>query len=263
MPTVTSRDGTPIAYERLGEGPPVVHVGGAFNTRATGLPVAERLASRFTVYCYDRRGRGDSGDTQPYGVDREVEDLRAVVEEAGGAACAYGMSSGAALALEAAAQGVPLTRLALYEPPYTPSGDGEAMRLTKEYATRLTTLLADRRESDAAELFLRMVQVPAEAIEGMRGSPMWDGLAALAPTLAYDSAVMGDAEGGCLPVERLATVTAPTLVVSGGASPGWMRRVAGEVAEAVRDGRHRVLEGQTHDVDPAVLAPVLAEFFTT
>ncbi|REF00193.1 alpha/beta fold hydrolase [Thermomonospora umbrina] len=262
MPKVTSRDGTPIAYERWGEGPPLIYVGGAFNDRSAATPLAERLSSRFAVYSYDRRGRGDSGDTQPYAVDREIEDLRAVIDEAGGSAYAYGMSSGAALVLEAAARGVPITRLALYEPPYNPAGDGERMRLTKEYATRLTTILADRRDADAAELFLRVVEIPEEVLAEIQGSPAWAGLVALAPTLAYDSAVMRDAEGGCLPTEEVAAVEAPTLVLSGGAGPAWFAQVADQVAGAVRNGRHRVLEGQTHDVDPAVLAPALEEFLT-
>ncbi|WP_119730395.1 alpha/beta fold hydrolase [Thermomonospora amylolytica] len=260
MHKVTSRDGTPIAVESRGEGPALVYVGGAFNDRNSGAPLAELLAGSCTVHCYDRRGRGDSGDTQPYAVGREIEDLAAVIAEAGGSAFVYGMSSGCALALEAAVRGVPIDGLMLFEPPYNPAGVGELMRESKEYATKLTALLAERRNGDAAELFMRTVGLPPEMIAQMRGGPMWAHLEALAPTLAYDSAVMCDSEGGCLPVERVSKITAPTLVLSGGASPEWMRTVAQQVADTVQNGRHQVLEGQTHDVDPRAVAPAVREF---
>ncbi|SEF63092.1 Lysophospholipase, alpha-beta hydrolase superfamily [Thermomonospora echinospora] len=261
MHKVTSRDGTPIAVERRGDGPPLISVGGAFNDRSAGAPLAELLAARFTVYCYDRRGRGDSGDTQPYAVGREIEDLQAVIADAGGSACVYGMSSGAALALEAAARGSAITRLALFEPPYNPAGDGELMRGAKEYETKLVALLADRRHGEAVELFLTVVGMSQEMIAQVRTAPMWAGMVAMAPTLAYEAAVMGDSEGGCLPAERAAAVAVPTLVLSGGRSPQWMGQVAQQVADAVQHGRHAVLEDQTHDVDPRALAPVLEDFF--
>ena len=260
MRTVHSKDGTTIAYERTGEGPPLLHVGGALNDRGSGAALAARLADRFTVYTYDRRGRGDSGDTRPYSVEREVEDLAALIGEAGGSAFVYAISSGGALALEAAARGLPVGALAVYEVPY--AADEAHQARARRYAARLGEALEAGRRGDALELFLTMVGMPAAVIEQMRGAPMWPALEALAPSLAYDSAVMRDGgRGGAMPVERLAAVTVPTVVLAGGASPPWMREVARRIADALPDGSYRALEGQTHDVAPEALAPELEEHF--
>jgi pimeloyl-ACP methyl ester carboxylesterase len=258
MQTVTSSDGTPIAFDRAGDGPPLIYVGGALNDRNSGAPLAALLASRFTVVTYDRRGRGGSGDTPPYAVEREVDDLAALVAEVGGSAALYGISSGGALALEAAACGLPVTRLAVYEPPYRT--DEAQAHEARRYAARLGELLSEGRRGDALELFMTTVGVPLDMLAQMRQAPVWPALEALAPSLAHDSAVMGDERGALLPAERLAAVPVPALVLAGGASPQWMRDVAGRVAEAVPDARYRCLDGQTHDVAPDVLAPVLAEF---
>lgn len=257
MQTVTSSDGTTIAFDVHGDGPPLVHVGGALNDRNSGAPLAAALAG-YSVLTYDRWGRGDSGDTPPYAVDREVDDLAALIDRAGGQAAVYGISSGAALALEAAARGLPITRLAVYEVPYrtAESQSGNARR----YSARLRRLLAEGRRGDALELFMTLVGMPLDMLAQMRQAPMWPALEALAPSLAYDSAVMGDERGELLPADRLATVPMPTLVLAGGASPQWMRDVAVRVAGAVPGGRYRCLDGQTHDVAPDTLAPVLAEF---
>ncbi|MEU8246878.1 alpha/beta hydrolase [Nonomuraea sp. NPDC048916] len=262
MEVTHSKDGTAIAFDRTGSGPALVYVAGALCDRATGAALAERLAPRFTVFCYDRRGRGDSGDTPPYAVEREVEDLAAVIDAAGGRAAVYGISSGAALALDSAAQGLAVTRLALYEPPFNP--DDEELRIeAKAYAARLAEVLAEGRRAAALELFLSIVGTPAEVIGQMRHAPMWAALETLAPTLAYDSAVMGDAAtGGAVPVERAATTTVPTLVMAGGASPAWMRDVARLVAGALPSGEYRVLDGQTHDVAADVLADALIDWLT-
>lgn len=264
MNQVTSRDGTPIAFDRTGDGPPIILVGGALCDRtagASGTPLAALLAPQFTVFSYDRRGRGDSGDTAPYAVGREVEDLEALIVEAGGSAFLYGISSGAVLALEAAAHGLPIPKLAIYEPPFH-ADDDSRRRQAQEYATKLTEVLSAGRRDDAVELFMTMVGMPLEAVSQMRGAPMWPALEAVAPTLAYDSAVMGDSSrGGSLPTERVAAVTTPTLVLDGGASPAWMRDTARRVANTLPRGQHRSLEGQTHDVAPEALAPVLEEFF--
>ena len=173
-------------------------------------------------------------------------------------ATVYGMSSGAVLALEAAARGLPITKLALYEPPF--AADDARRRQAREYAAKLAELLAADRRGDALEAFMTMVGAPAGMVGQMRGAPMWPALEALAPTLAYDSAVMGDSRGGPLPAERLAAVATPTIVLAGGASPAWMREVARQVAGALPHGRHRSLDGQTHDVAAEALAPVLEEF---
>ncbi|WP_405844363.1 alpha/beta fold hydrolase [Streptomyces sp. NBC_01518] len=251
-----SRDGTAIAYERIGAGPPVVLVGGAMTTGDGLLPLAAQLAHRFGAVPYDRRGRGASGDTAPFAVAREVEDLAALIDAVGGSAALYGHSSGAALALHAAASGLPVTQVALYEPPFALDTTGAKERA--EYTGRLTELLAEGRHGDAVALFMALTGAPPEMIDGARHSPMWPGMEAIAPTLAYDDAAMGD---GLVPVERLASLSVPVLTIAGGASAEWMREAARAVADAAPDGTYRTLEGQTHMVDPAVLAPLLTEFF--
>lgn len=254
--TARSADGTPIAYERTGEGPSLILVGGAFCTRQTHQELAALLAPRFTVFNYDRRGRGASGNTLPYAVGREVEDLASVVAAAGGSALVYGLSSGGALALEAAASGLAVTAVAVYEPPYALEADRRAGNV--RYGERLAALLAAGRRADAVELFLARIGLPGPAIEQFRLAPMWPGTVALAHTLAYEHAVLGDA---ALPVERLASVTVPVLALCGGASPEWLRAPAAAIAGAVPDGRALSLPGQTHEFSAHALAPVLAEFF--
>jgi pimeloyl-ACP methyl ester carboxylesterase len=254
---ILSRDGTPIAYERTGHGPAVILVSGAMSTGGTVAPLAVPLSERFDVLVYDRRGRGASGDTAPYAVAREVEDLAALIEAAGGEACLCGISSGGALVLEAAASGLPVRRAAVYETPYADFLDGGAER-NAEYTEQLTAALAEGRRGDAVELFLRLTGMGEGMIQGARQSPMWPGMEAVAPTLAYDNSVMA---GGLVPRDRLASITVPLLAVAGGASPEWMREGTRAVAEAAPTGSYRVLEGQTHMVDPTALGPVLAEFF--
>jgi pimeloyl-ACP methyl ester carboxylesterase len=252
-----SRDGTPIAYARTGQGPAVILVSGAMSTGGTVAPLAVPLSERFDVLVYDRRGRGQSGDTAPYAVAREVEDLAALIEAAGGEACLCGISSGGALVLEAAASGLPVRKVAVYETPYADFLDGGAAG-NAEYTRNLEAALSEGRRGDAVELFLRLTGMGEEMIRGARQSPMWPGMEAVAPTLAYDNAVMA---GGLVPRERLASITVPVLAVAGGASPAWMRAGTRAVAEAVPEGSYRELEGQTHMVDPTALAPALAEFF--
>jgi pimeloyl-ACP methyl ester carboxylesterase len=252
-----SRDGTPIAYERTGQGPAVILVSGAMSTGGTVAPLAVPLSERFDVLVYDRRGRGRSGDTAPYAVAREVEDLASVIEAVGGEACLCGISSGGALVLEAAASGLPVRRVAVYETPFADFLDGGA-ELNAEYTRGLEAALAEGRRGDAVELFLRLTGMGEQMIQGARQSPMWPGMESVAPTLAYDNAVMA---GGLVPRERLASITVPVLAVAGGASPEWMREGTRAVAEAAPKGSYRVLEGQTHMVDPTALAPVLTEFF--
>ncbi|MDG4822265.1 alpha/beta hydrolase [Asanoa sp. WMMD1127] len=259
MSKLTSTDGTTIAYERSGSGPPVILVDGAMCYRASGpmRPLAAVLSDHFTVYAYDRRGRGDSGDTAPYAVAREIDDLRALVAEAGGDAYAYGISSGAALLLHAAAAGVAFEKLALFEPPFVSETDGGSW--SRDYTERLTRLLSAGRNGDAIELFMTSVGMPAEMVAGMRGQPFWAVFEAVAPTLAYDNAVMGDSS---VPRSVAELVRVPTLVAAGGASPDNLRVAAKATADAVPGAVHRELAGQTHDVQPDALGPVLLEFFT-
>jgi pimeloyl-ACP methyl ester carboxylesterase len=262
MPTVTSADGTTIAYETIGSGPPLILVDGALGYRALGFSkkLAEELADRFTVYTYDRRGRGESGDTQPFAVEREVEDIAALIEAAGGSARVYGISSGAALALEAANQGLPIERLALYEIPFVVDNTREPM--DPNYLPNVERAIADGKPGDAVKHFMRLVGVPGVFVAVMPLMPMWSKLKASAHTLPYDKAALGDTGSGePLPADRTAGVTVPTLAVAGGKSPEWLRNSMVAVANAIPTAEYRTLEGQTHNVKAKVLAPVLAEFF--
>jgi len=258
MKAVRSQDGTAIAFDQSGDGPALILVDGALCSRAFGPmgPLAALLAPHFTVFNYDRRGRGDSGDTQPYAVEREVEDIAALIAEAGGSAFVYGISSGAALALEAARKLPTIAKLAVYEPPF--SADEHAPRPPADYVPQLTERLAAGRPGDAVALFMQVVGTPDEAIAQMRQAPMWPMLEAVAPTLVYDGIIM---DGFTVPTARLASINVPTLVMDGGASPEWMRRTGQAVADAIPDAQHRTLAGQTHDVAAEAIAPVLVEFF--
>jgi pimeloyl-ACP methyl ester carboxylesterase len=261
MDKVTSSDGTTIAFDRLGDGQPVIVVGGALCDRALTRPTAEELAKHFTIINYDRRGRGDSGDTQPYAVEREIEDIGALIDEAGGTASVYAHSSGAALALRAAAHGLPIARLVLHESPYNPDGDEDRQRATRKEAEHIKTLLAEDRRGDAVEYFWRSIGMPQEMVEQMRNSPRWAELEAMAHTMAYDSEIMGDiSRGGAVPTDLVGRVTTETLVLVSGASPAWMIDVGRQLADALPNGRLSVLEGQEHVVPPEVLVPVLTEF---
>lgn len=256
MDKTLSRDGTSIAYRRRGDGPPVILVGGALSTAADGAPLAALLAPRFTVVTYDRRGRGASGDGGPYALRREIEDLTAVAAATGGRVSLFGMLSGGALALEAHAAGLPVDLLAVYEPPYTPGATG---LLYKSRCTALLhRLLAGGDRGGAVELYLSRTGVPETTIARMRRAPLWPGLEALAHTLAYDDALLGD---GSVPTARFASLTARTLVVTGGFSTAEAQETTLALAAAIPRARHRTLTGQTRDLAPHVIAPVLADFF--
>ena len=263
MKTVTSKDGTRIAYDELGEGSPLILVGGALNTRTFGPngSLAPLMAERFTVINFDRRGRGDSGDTRPWSVEREIEDLDALIEAVGGLAYVYGISSGAALALEAASRDLAIEKLALYEAPFVVDDSGPP--LADDYLERLQGLVASDRRDDAIRLFMREgVGLPRVFVAMMRLMPAWSKLRAVAHTLPYDAAIVSDyRKGRPLPVEHWASATMPTLVAAGGKSPDWMRNAMSELAGVLPEAEHRTLEGQTHIVKAQALAPVLTEFF--
>jgi pimeloyl-ACP methyl ester carboxylesterase len=256
MPRVTSRDGTRVAYDRSGSGPALILVDGALCSRAFGpMPkLASVLGTRFTVYTYDRRGRGESADTPPYEVEREIEDLEALIREAGGAASLLGLSSGAALALEAAAAGLPLDRVVAYEPPYVNDGSG-----ANGHEARLHALVASGDRAGAVKYFMRaMVGVPAPFVVMMQLMPwVWPRMKAVAHTLPYDAAVM---RGFQVPAARLASIRVPVLAAHGSKTDPRLIQATRAVAEAVPGARLHALEGQTHNVRPDVLAPVVLEF---
>ena len=262
MLEVTSGDGTMIAYEKAGEGPALVIVDGALTTRSSGskAELVRLLAPHLTVYTYDRRGRGDSSDTSPYAVEREIEDIAAVIEEAGGTASAYGHSSGACLALEASVKlGHKVNKLALYEAPY--NDDPAARQAFARYLAELSEALSEGRRGDAVALFMSYVGISRQQIEGMRNAPFWAGLEALAPTLAYDHAgIMGP--DGSIPRRRVGEVNVPTLVMYGKVGLPFMAVTARQLEELIPGSELAGFDGQAHDVSPAVLGPALVEFMT-
>jgi hypothetical protein len=262
MSHVVSADGTRIAYERAGSGPAVVLVGGGLDDGAENAPLVALLGERFTVLNYARRGRGGSGDTLPYALQREVEDLDALIAAAGGSAHVYGVSSGGALALEAAAAGSAVDRLAVYEVPW--NVDPAWPERWRAYRNDLDALLADGRRGDGVARFMQLADMPDEAIAGARSAPMWPGLEALAHTLAYDAACLGTGQ----PPDHLTQIAQPTLVATGGGhgpdSAAWVQALdaaADATVARLPHGERRTLAGQGHVVDPQALAPVLTEFF--
>jgi pimeloyl-ACP methyl ester carboxylesterase len=264
MRTVTSKDGTTIAFDRSGTGPALVLVGGMFEQRAMDSETAQLaafplLAQHFTVFHYDRRGRGDSTDTQPYALEREIEDIEALIDEAGGSAFVYGISSGAALAFEAALTlGGKVKKLAMYEAPY--NDDADARQAWRDFRKQLKEVLAEGRRGDAVGLFMMLLGMPAEHLAEMRQHPMWPMWEAVAPTMAYDAAAVG--EDASVPTERAANVAVPALIMDGGATPyPFMHVTAVALANAMPHAQHRTLEGQTHEVAAEAIAPVLVEFF--
>ena len=260
MEKARSADGSSIAFEKLGSGPALVLVGGAFcdhRARVAGLPLARELSSALTVYCYDRRGRGQSGDTAPYAVAREIEDLAAVLAAAGGDAHVYGHSSGAVLALEAALAGLPIDKLALYEPPLVLAGSRELM--PADLPEQLVELIEGGKRSEAAELFLtRAVGVPAAVVAQRKQGPAWAGLAAMANTLSYEAKLTADPESI---LARAAELGNETALFDGGKSQAWLREGVERLARVIPGVTYVSLPDQTHDVDPLQLAPHLLEFF--
>lgn len=256
MPKVISHDGTTIAYDKKGQGPLLILVLGALNKRGSGKKLAELLADHFTVISYDRRGRGDSADTLPYSTDREVEDIDALITALGGSAYLYGHSSGAILALMAAQQlGAKVVRLGLYELPY--NAESSARNAAEAYRQQLQQLLSEDNRGDAVALFVKSVGVTDKQIDAMKRLPMWNGLTAMAPTLAYDTIELMVE----YPHLDTSTINVDTLVMYGGASPEFMKETAESLADSMPHATLTAVEGQAHDVKAAVLAPLLREFF--
>ena len=259
--SVTSADGTRIALERVGDGAPVILIGGAYNDRSTVAALAATLAPDFTAITYDRRGRGDSGNNdRGFDVNREFDDLAAVIGYAGGTASVFGHSSGGVLAIGAALRGLPIGRLAVYEPSYIPAS--ARTKPGSDLYQRLVRLIGQDRRDDAVTLFqTEAVGLPAAMVEGMRASDFWGWFTGLAHTLPYDVALHGDYEP---PAGRLATLQVPTVAVDGSQSPEWVHMATRAVADAVPGARYITLDGQDHGVlhHPEALRPVLSGFLT-
>ena len=263
MNTVQSKDGTVIAFSRSGKGPALVLVDGALCHRKFGpmAGIAALLTPHFTVYTFDRRGRGESADTKPYSIEREIEDIAAIIKEAGGTAYLFGTSSGAALALEAAARLIGVRKAALYEAPFY-FDDAHPPR-PSDYLAKVTALIATDRRTDALKLFMRTVGMPAIFINAMRWMPVWRKLKRVAHTLPYDLTIVADTKAGKpLSVERWASVTMPVLTAVGGKSPEWWQTAMKELAGVLPNAQHVTLPGQTHMVKASVLCPVLKGFLT-
>jgi pimeloyl-ACP methyl ester carboxylesterase len=260
MRKAVSKDGTTIAYDLTGEGPAVILVGGALSQRSApqAQSLAVSLAPHFAAIDYDRRGRGDSGDTAPYAMAREVEDLEALIDKVGGVAFVYGHSSGAVLALEAARKlGAKIKKLALYEPPFI--GNGNGTRPAADHLARLKEMqMQDRRAEMLKYWMMEVVGMPAQALGPVKDSPMWEGLLSLAPTLVYDMTIMKEYSN---PAERIKAIQTPTLALDGGASPAWAQEATQLLVDTLPNSKRQTLAGQTHSVDPAMLTPVLVDFF--
>lgn len=262
MQKVTSKDGTIITYDRIGKGPTIILVDGALQYRAFDqgtVQLANLLKDHFTVYYYDRRGRGDSTDTQPYAIEREIEDIEALINIAGGCTFIFGISSGGALAMEATIKlDNKIRKLAVYEVPY--NSDENARQAWKEYRQRLNELLNAGNKKDALALFMMLTGMPADQVPEMHKHPMWPMLEAVAHTLAYDAAILG--EDASVPLERAARIAVPTLIMAGEASYPFMHTTAKALANAIPNAQHLTLKGQTHEVAAEAIAPVLIGFFT-
>lgn len=257
--TLTSRDGTTIAYERSGQGPPVILVDGAMGYRGYfgGRPLAAALSPDFTVITYDRRGRGGSDDRQPYAVEREIEDIAALIDQVGAPVNLYGFSSGAVLALRAAAAlGKKVARLAVMEPPFN-SDDPNEKREFQAFNDGIRARLAAGKNGEAVAFFLQDM-VPPDVLEGMKRSPAWATMEAVAPTLAHDVAVMGD---GAVPRAAAAAVAAPALVLDGADSPDFKHTAADALAAALPRAQRQTLRGHSTQVPAEVMAPILKRFF--
>jgi pimeloyl-ACP methyl ester carboxylesterase len=264
MKTVTSKDGTTIAFDHIGSGQPVIPVAGAFGHRKFpgSLELAALLSPDFTVINYDRRGRGDSGDTQPYAVAREIEDIQALIDTVGGSAFLAGMSSGAILALEAANQ-FPnkVKKLALYDPPFIINDSRPP--LPSDFVAQLKQAIAAGRPGDAIDIIMtHALLIPAEYLKPMRDDPMWPEMIKVAHTLVYDGMIQADFMAGKpLPRNRWIHVNFPTLVMNGENSDQFFHDGAHALVDLLSNAQHRILAGQTHNVSMKVLAPVLKEFF--
>ena len=253
---VGSVDGTQIAFERVGDGPPLILVGGMFCDRRTMRSLANELAHAFCVINYDRRGRGSSGDIRPYAVEHEIEDIAALIHEAGGSAAVYGHSSGAALAVRAAAAGLPITRLVLHEPPYGPDDD-ESERTAMCLAEDVRVAIAEDRRYDAVAMFLEASGMTPELVDVLSGDLM---MQAVAPTMVYDLEIVGEDDGGTIPEHLVRAITVPTLVLAGTESAPFFLDTAERLAGLLPSGALTLLDGCDHGAPVDVVAQAVEQF---
>jgi pimeloyl-ACP methyl ester carboxylesterase len=259
MFTAISKDGTTLAYDKKGQGFPIILIDGALCSRDMGpMPkLSAYLSQEFTVINYDRRGRNGSGDTAPYSVEKEIEDIDALIKTAGGEADVFGISSGAVLALAAASKGLAIRKLAIYEPPFSVDKSGHVP--PKDSEAQLKKLIARNDRSGAVKFFMKdMVGLPAIVTYIMRIFPVWSKLKRVAHTLPYDAAVLGD---GSMPSAMISSIKIPTLVAGGEKSPAALQSAVRAVARIMPNHTSETLKGQTHNVSPKILAPVLIDFF--
>lgn len=261
MGRIRSKDGSPIYYEQYGDGPPLILVDGAFCNSSFGpMPdLAPLLAEQFTVFIYDRRGRGKSGDQSRYDVEREVKDLDAIINEAGGSAYVFGMSSGGILSLRAAASGCNIKKLAVYEPPI--SVDMQEHQIAKANAKKLQKLITSGKRTEAVKYFLKeAVEMYAFVVFVMRWLPVWKKMKEVAHTLPYDASITAE-----WPISVLSerNIDVPLYILGGEKSSESLHRSVHSLTDAIPHARSRMLEGQSHNVKPKVLAPELIKFFNS
>jgi pimeloyl-ACP methyl ester carboxylesterase len=255
-----SADGTTIAYDRIGKGDPVIVVGGIFSDRSTTAELADAFSRHFSVINFDRRGRGGSGNTRPYAVEREIEDIAVLIRASGGRAALFGHSSGAALSLHAAAAGLPVTRLVLYEPPYGPDDELSKSR-ARELAVKVKAALAEDRPDDAIRLFFGNFGLPQEMLDGMVADPRMLGVA---PTMRHDFEIMGElSRGGVIPEDIVCSIRVPAIVMAGGESPDFFHDTASRLVELMPNAWLQVVAGSDHSATPELVAPAVAEFLNT
>jgi pimeloyl-ACP methyl ester carboxylesterase len=259
MPKVISKDGTSIAYSKTGNGPTIIVVDGALCSRAFGPTpkLVPLLSNNFSVVTYDRRGRNESGDTAPYSVEREIEDVEELIKEAGDSVYMVGFSSGAALAFRAAASGLAIKKLAMYEAPYIMNMGGH--NPPADTAEQLKQLIASGQRSAAVKFFMKdMVGIPGIIPAIMSLTPIWKKLKAVAHTIPYDAAIM---DGFSIPAALATKINIPTLVMNGSKSQVSLRNASKKLSELIPNAHYKVLKGQTHDVSMKSIAPELIEFF--
>lgn len=263
MPSLISKDGTSIAYDKVGKGPAILLVNGALAHRQLNgeKEIADMLAEKFTVMYYDRRGRGETKEIKPYSVEGEIDDIEALINEAGGKVFLHGSSAGAALALLAANRLGPqkIQKLCMYEPPYN-SYLSEGKNHFDEVNTKLKALINQGNPGDAIEFFLTSIGTPAEAVQAIKQSPIWSGMEKIGHTLAYDFEILGT-NAGTIPFTIAKNISIPTQVLDGEKSYPFMRAAAVELANNIVGARHKTLKDETHQVSAEALGKELDEFF--